>query len=94
MDNVPQENPSQDPVASAPAPAPVAEEAAKGGAFGSIIGIIVIVAVLVLGAFYVWGERLSEQPTVPEDGVRGGDASPAGSMEGSVNVEVSEPMPQ
>ncbi|HRH55496.1 MAG TPA: hypothetical protein PK609_01395 [Candidatus Paceibacterota bacterium] len=76
------------------ADASVAESAKEGAAYGSIIGIVVIVAVLVAGAFYVWGERLeTAEPMVPEDGVRGGDASPAGSMEGSAEVEVSEPQP-
>lgn len=80
----------QDTAAPAPAPAPVAEEAKKGAAYGSIIGIVIIVAVLVAGAFYVWGERLEEQQ-VPENGVRG-EMLP--SVEGSLDVESGENDPQ
>ncbi|HEY1041944.1 MAG TPA: hypothetical protein VGE48_00765 [Candidatus Paceibacterota bacterium] len=97
MENVPGENMQQDTAAPAPAPAPVAEEAKKGAAYGSIIGIVIIVAVLVAGAFYVWGERLNEQqPQVPENGVRG-EMLPDGSypsVEGSLDVESGENGPQ
>lgn len=31
------------------------------GSIGSVIGIILIVILLVIGAFYVWGQRISEQ---------------------------------
>ncbi len=85
----------QQTAAPAPAPAPVAEEAKKGAAYGSIIGIVIIVAVLVAGAFYVWGERLEEQQ-VPENGVRG-EVLPDGSyptVEGSLDVESGENDPQ
>jgi len=40
-----------------PAPEPVHEH----GSAGSVVAILLIVALLVLGAFYVWGQRLSEQ---------------------------------
>ena len=33
----------------------------EGGSFGSVLAIILIVILLVIGAFYVWGQRLSEQ---------------------------------
>lgn len=33
----------------------------KGGSTGSVIAILLIVLLLVIGAFYVWGQRLSEQ---------------------------------
>lgn len=93
MENVPDQGGQQQ---YAPEPAPVAEEAKKGAAYGSMLGIVLIVAVLVVGAFYVWGERLkTETPPVPEEGVRGGDANPDGaldgSVEGSLDVDLGEP---
>ncbi|MDB5189537.1 MAG: hypothetical protein JWL82_494 [Parcubacteria group bacterium] len=33
----------------------------KGGSTGSVIAILLIVFLLVVGAFYVWGQRLAEQ---------------------------------
>jgi uncharacterized protein HemX len=33
----------------------------SGGSTGSVIAILLIVILLVIGAFYVWGQRLSEQ---------------------------------
>jgi len=38
-------------------------EATKRGSVGSVIGILLIVFLLVVGAFYVWGQRLEEQRT-------------------------------
>ena len=35
----------------------------KGGSAGSVIAILLIVFLLVVGAFYVWGQRLAEQRT-------------------------------
>lgn len=40
-----------------PAPA----EASRNGSAGSVIAILLIVVLLVIGAFYVWGQRLSER---------------------------------
>ncbi len=84
--------------ATAPAPAPeVAKEAAKGAAYGTILGIILIVGVLVAGAFYVWGERLSTtDQAAPEEmeGVRGDTLPFDGSAEGSVDIDVNGPTPQ
>lgn len=34
--------------------------------FGPLIGIIVIILLLVIGAFYVWGGKLSEEEALPE----------------------------
>ena len=31
------------------------------GSVGSVIAILLIVTLLVIGAFYVWGQRVSEQ---------------------------------
>jgi hypothetical protein len=31
------------------------------GSAGSVIAILLIVSLLVIGAFYVWGQRVSEQ---------------------------------
>jgi hypothetical protein len=63
-----------------------------------VLGIILIVAVLVVGAFYVWGERLKQSEVmVPENGVRGDAPSegtmPTGSVEGSVELQTSGPQP-
>jgi len=41
------------------------KEGSKGAAYGTIFGIILIVAILVVGAFYVWGARLNSQQPVP-----------------------------
>lgn len=35
----------------------------RGGSTGSVIGILLIVFLLIVGAFYVWGQRLEEQRT-------------------------------
>lgn len=32
-----------------------------GGSLGSVISIILIVVLLVVGAFYVWGQRIAER---------------------------------
>ncbi len=37
------------------------EEPHARGSAGSVIGILLIVFLLVVGAFYVWGQRLSEE---------------------------------
>ncbi|MDB5194972.1 MAG: hypothetical protein JWO84_156 [Parcubacteria group bacterium] len=37
------------------------EEQHTGGSAGSVIAILLIVLLLVIGAFYVWGQRLSEE---------------------------------
>lgn len=68
MENVPEQNTDQT------TPVAPTSEAGKTASYGPMLGIVLIVAVLVIGAFYVWGQRLSEnQPVmVPEDGVRGG----------------------
>lgn len=44
----------------APAPSTF-EDSRKSGSTGSVIAILLIVVLLVIGAFYVWGQRLSEQ---------------------------------
>ncbi len=36
----------------------------KGGSTGSVLAILLIVILLVFGAFYVWGQRLTEQRAV------------------------------
>ena len=100
MDHAPEETvtpPSEAPVTPPPADAPVAGEAAKGAAYGSVISIILIVALLMIGAFYVWNERL-ETSTDMQNGVRG-EVLPDGSMpsvEGAADVEAGPngPMPQ
>lgn len=33
--------------------------------FGSLITLVVIVAVIVIGAFYVWGERVAQEEAAP-----------------------------
>lgn len=37
------------------------DEPHKGGSLGSVLAILLIVALLVIGAFYVWGQRLAER---------------------------------
>ncbi len=38
---------------------------AKQQSWGALISIIVIVLMIIIGAFYSWGKRLSEQPSYP-----------------------------
>ncbi len=50
---------------SVDAPVPVIDptphdEGPKMGSMGSVLAILLIVLLLVIGAFYVWGQRLSE----------------------------------
>jgi len=40
---------------------PAPEEHPSGSSVGSVIAILLIVFLLVVGAFYVWGQRISEQ---------------------------------
>ena len=37
------------------------EKDPERGSVGSVLSIILIVALLVVGAFYVWGQRIAEQ---------------------------------
>lgn len=43
-------------------PTPVKDH--RVGSTGSVIAILLIVLLLVIGAFYIWGQRLSEQRAV------------------------------
>lgn len=47
------------PVFETPTPTPEPKE--ERGSTGSVIAILLIVSLLVVGAFYVWGQRVSEQ---------------------------------
>ena len=40
---------------------PSEEKEENRGSVGSVIAILLIVTLLVIGAFYVWGQRVSEQ---------------------------------
>ncbi|MBU2103750.1 hypothetical protein KKD81_03355 [Patescibacteria group bacterium] len=88
----PDEN--MNPVETTPEPAP-APEPKKAPAYGAILGIILIVVILVVGAFYVWGERLEEeQPLGAQESAD--EMLPAGNMpsvEGSADVE-TDPQPR
>lgn len=37
------------------------KESQEHGSIGSVLAILLIVILLVIGAFYVWGQRISEQ---------------------------------
>ena len=37
------------------------QETGKKGSFGSVLAILLIVSLLVVGAFYVWGQRIAEK---------------------------------
>lgn len=41
--------------------APIAEATENKSSTGSVIAILLIVSLLVVGAFYVWGQRVSER---------------------------------
>ncbi|HWH16534.1 MAG TPA: hypothetical protein VNU25_03055 [Candidatus Paceibacterota bacterium] len=70
----------QDQNPGAPVTEPTPAETAKQTAYGPLLGIVLIVVVLVLGAFYVWGERLERDQPMPEEGVRG-DTLPEGTLQ-------------
>lgn len=92
MDQAPEQNAA--PETEAPAMQPAAPaEAPKAPAYGSLLGIILIVAVLVIGAFYIWGERLESDQQVPEGGVRGDTLPLEGGASADVEVEGEEPQP-
>lgn len=40
----------------------------KNASYGALISIVLILAIVVIGAFYVWGERIKEQraPSYPQ----------------------------
>lgn len=75
------------PVEMEPTPA----ETAKQTAYGPLLGIVLIVVVLVLGAFYVWGERIETNQPMPEEGVRGDTLPEDGlpSAEGDMEADTS-----
>lgn len=85
----------QDQNPGAPVAEPTPAETAKQTAYGPLLGIVLIVVVLVLGAFYVWGERIEMDQPMPEEGVRGDtlpeDAMPdvEGDMEAGASAEVA-----
>jgi len=37
---------------------------AKKSNIGSIIGIVIILAVLIIAAFYIWGDKMTQAPKV------------------------------
>lgn len=43
--------------------APMSPEPKKGGSLGGIIAILVILVLIVVGALYFWGERVSQSPS-------------------------------
>ncbi len=76
--------------APAPAPAPMSEEAPKNAAYGTILGIVLIVAILVVGAFYIWGQRLeADKAAMPDE-----NAAMDGGVSGNGGAEADVPMPQ
>jgi uncharacterized protein HemX len=51
-----------------PTPAPIitpppAPEPKKGNSWGAIISIVILLALVVFGALYVWGQRISDEGT-------------------------------
>ena len=44
-----------------PAPVSDLDTEKKRGSVGSVIAILIIVLLLVVGAFYVWGQRIAEK---------------------------------
>ncbi len=84
----------QDQNTGAPVAEPTPAETAKQTAYGPLLGIVLIVVVLVLGAFYVWGERIEmDQQPMPEEGVRGDtlpeDALPEAEGDAEASAEVA-----
>ena len=45
------------------APAPTAPNQVAKGSYGSVFSILMIVLILVVGAFYMWNKRVSENAT-------------------------------
>jgi|GEM_PF-1098242 len=95
MDQAPDPVVNPGSVTPPPAAAPLSTEPKKSVAYGSILGIILIVAVLVVGAFYVWGERLKMNG--PSEENMGGGVLPDGTIpttEGSASVRSGENGPE
>ncbi len=53
------------PAAPAPVVAPAMPAKASAGSMGTMLAIILVLAIVIIGALYFWGERLSgtEMPT-------------------------------
>src|SRR3989344_5850852 len=58
--------PNTTPVPPPPPGTPPVMGAAKGS-YGAVIAIVVIVAIVIVGAFYVWGEKISGDRYSPEN---------------------------
>ena len=66
MENLP--NPLQTPELPVGIPegnAPYASPTKKQQSYGALVSIVIIVAIIVIGAFYVWGKRISEGQPAP-----------------------------
>lgn len=46
---------------------PVGIPSPKAQSWGVVISIVVIVLMIVIGAFYAWGERISQNNSYPSD---------------------------
>jgi hypothetical protein len=47
------------------APTPLTAAGRKKASYGALISIVIIMAVVIVGAFYAWGKRISENTDMP-----------------------------
>ena len=85
MDTIP--TPTPESVASVP----------KKRSFGGILAIVLILVLIIIGAFYAWGERIAEQDNLsPEeqqilnDLENQGNSTDPSAIEADLNAETSE----
>ena len=57
--------PQSEPTILAPAPITPAIPSVERQSWGVVISIIIIVLMIVVGAFYAWGQRIAKQNNIP-----------------------------
>jgi len=56
-------------MANTPVPDPQENTVTKNASWGAIISIVIILAMVIIGAFYAWGQRISEEHSVETETV-------------------------
>lgn len=72
-------------------PSPMSPTPQKGGSLGGIIAILVILILVVVGALYFWGERVSQSPEATEAQIEGlqeqGDSTNPSEIEADLDAQ-------